>query len=184
MVLKGAATLFLTTFAFDLFDTTLYKTEEKTSDERRVDVCQVRPFNLKDSGIQFKTTDVLQDFYKKVDTFQPDVLAVTANDFTIQIAETLLKDFKNKFCGDSKEDIIQLMRDRDFFGYAKYKVHLKVHNGRSFYNDLIQELLDSACYAKGLCEESPFFDDNLQDIYYGILKLLVLAYESYKEANG
>ena len=107
----------------------------------------------------------------------PEPMPVNQDDDQPVLWDLVIKDFKNKFCGDSKEDIIQLMRDRDFFGYAKYKVHLKVHNGRSFYNDLIQELLDSACYAKGLCEESSFFDDDLQDIYYGILKLLVLLYE-------
>lgn len=80
----------------DLFDTTLYKINEKCSDDARVEACQVKPTNLANMDI-YKSTNMLEDFNEKVKTFQPDVLAVTVNDFTYGIANILLEDFKKNY---------------------------------------------------------------------------------------
>lgn len=81
----------------DLFDTTYYKITEKSSDEARVDVCQVKPVNFADVGVAYKTTDMVEDFYKKVDEYKPDILAISANDFTVPISNKLIKGFKIKY---------------------------------------------------------------------------------------
>lgn len=81
----------------DVFDTTFYKTEEKTSDERRIDVCQVRPFKYSDAGIVFKTSDMVQDFYNHIERFKPNVLAISVNDFTITIANKCIEGFKRRY---------------------------------------------------------------------------------------
>ena len=93
--------------------------------------------------------------------------------------DLVIKDFENKFFGDDKvkSGIIKLMRDRDNFGFQKYKVHLKNKNGRSFYNDSFSEFLDGACYTKGLIREQGTVDDCLQEIYMNLLKSLVQLYE-------
>src|SRR5712691_9788349 len=49
-------------FIVDLFDTTFYRTAEKTLDEVKVELLQVRKFNLEDVGVRFKTTDYIDDF--------------------------------------------------------------------------------------------------------------------------
>src|SRR5229473_2637504 len=53
-------------FVVDLFDTTFYRTSEKTIDEVRVENLQVRKFNLEDFGVRFKAGDYIEDFKKKV----------------------------------------------------------------------------------------------------------------------
>jgi radical SAM superfamily enzyme YgiQ (UPF0313 family) len=81
----------------DVFDTTFYKIGDKISDEARVDLCQVRPFKFSDVGIQLKTTNMQEDFYKKVNDFDPDILAISANDFTKGIAINLISEFKIRY---------------------------------------------------------------------------------------
>src|SRR5438105_6610071 len=58
-------------FIVDLFDTTFYRTSEKTLDEQRVENLQVRKFSLEDVGVRFKDTNYLDDFREKVLTFKP-----------------------------------------------------------------------------------------------------------------
>lgn len=40
-------------FQVKLFDTTYYKTEEKNFEQKKVDLLQVKRFNLEDGGITF-----------------------------------------------------------------------------------------------------------------------------------
>src|SRR5438105_15882515 len=65
-------------FQVELFDTTFYKTSEKSLDEMRVEFLQVRKFNLSDFGVRAKETNYLEDFRKKVETFKPHLIGVTA----------------------------------------------------------------------------------------------------------
>jgi radical SAM superfamily enzyme YgiQ (UPF0313 family) len=81
----------------DLFDTTFYKISPKSSDEERIDSCQVRPFNFADSGVQYINSNMQQDFYNKIESFQPQILAISCNDFTHNIAERLIKGIKQKY---------------------------------------------------------------------------------------
>ena len=78
-------------FIVDLFDTTYYRTAEKTSDEVRVETLQVRKFDLEEMGVHFKPTNFVDDFVAKVEEFQPDLIAVTAVEDTWPQARTLIE---------------------------------------------------------------------------------------------
>ena len=65
-------------FKVGLFDTTFYRTSEKTIDEIRVENLQVRKFNLDDFGVHFKPGHYVDDFKKQVAEFKPDLIGVTA----------------------------------------------------------------------------------------------------------
>ena len=77
-------------FIVDLFDTTFYRTAEKTLDEVRVDNLQVRKFDLAEFGVKFKTTDIIDDFRAKVQEFKPDLIAVTCVEDTWPQAKQLI----------------------------------------------------------------------------------------------
>lgn len=81
----------------DLFDTTFYQLAERSSDERRIDTCQVRPFKFSDSGVGYVGKDPRQDFWKKVEEFKPDIVAITATDFTHNVAERIIAGIKKEF---------------------------------------------------------------------------------------
>jgi len=73
-----------------LFDTTLYKTAEKSVDEIRVEHMQLRPFNLEDKGVSYKKTDVFDDFVKLVNEFKPDIIGISATDDTVYLGLELV----------------------------------------------------------------------------------------------
>jgi hypothetical protein len=116
----------------------------------------------------------------------PEPMPVNRDDNQPVLWDLVIEDFDKKFFGDNKikNQIIELMHDRDNFGFQKYGVRLKNKNGRSFFNDVFSELLDGACYAKGLAREQEIVDDDLEEIYMNILKSLVLLYEWKWEHNG
>ena len=60
-------------FEVELFDTTYYRTSEKTLDEQRVETLRVRKFDLSEMGVHFKPGNYLDDFKEKVAQFQPDL---------------------------------------------------------------------------------------------------------------
>ena len=78
-------------FIVDLFDTTFYRTSERTLDEIRVESLQVRKFNLEEMGVHFKPGHYVDDFKKKVAEFQPDLIAVTAVEDTWPQARALIE---------------------------------------------------------------------------------------------
>lgn len=79
-----------------LFDTTLYRTTEKSVDEIRVEHLQLRPFNLKEKGVDYKDTDVFEDFRHLVEQYQPDLIGVTATDDTFDLGMDLILQIKRK----------------------------------------------------------------------------------------
>ncbi len=79
-----------------IFDTTFYRTEEKSVDEIRVEHMQVRPFNLKEKGIDYKETDVFEDFEKTVSEYRPDIIGITATDDTFELGMNLIARIKDK----------------------------------------------------------------------------------------
>lgn len=79
-----------------IFDTTFYRTEEKSVDEIRVEHMQVRPFNLKEKGIDYKETDVVEDFIKTVSEYKPDVIGITLTDDTFDLGMNLIARIKDK----------------------------------------------------------------------------------------
>ena len=61
-------------YQVDLFETTYYFSEQKSTSESRMELLQARTFNIADEiGITMKT-DLLGDFRKKVEDFKPDFM--------------------------------------------------------------------------------------------------------------
>ena len=78
-------------FEVDLFDTTFYRTSEKTLDEIRVEALQVRKFSLEDFDVRYKPGHFVDDFKKKVAEFQPDLIGVTVVEDTWPQGRTLIE---------------------------------------------------------------------------------------------
>ena len=78
-----------------LFDTTFYKTRDKTGDEARVETLQVKETNLEEYGIHEKKTDLIEDFKKIVNEFKPDIIAVSVVETTYFIGLNLLNSIKD-----------------------------------------------------------------------------------------
>jgi radical SAM superfamily enzyme YgiQ (UPF0313 family) len=78
-------------FDVRVFDTTLYKTTDKTNDEMRVERMQVRKFNIEDAGIKIKQSDMYEDFAREVKDYQPDLIGVTVLDDTVEMGLDLIK---------------------------------------------------------------------------------------------
>ncbi len=79
-----------------LFDTTLYRTQEKSVDEIRVEHMQLRKFNLQEQGVQYKGTDVFEDFITTVDEFKPDIIGMTGTDDTYELGIGLISKVRNR----------------------------------------------------------------------------------------
>jgi len=79
-----------------LFDTTLYPTSEKSVDDIRVEHMQLRPFNLKAKGVEYKNTDVFNDFEDLVDEFKPSIIGISLTDDTYELGMNLLSKVKDK----------------------------------------------------------------------------------------
>jgi radical SAM superfamily enzyme YgiQ (UPF0313 family) len=77
-------------YSVNLFDTTFYKTEDESVDDKRVEYLQIRPFDYSHFGIRYKESDVYEDFVHKVETFLPDLIAVTIVEDTYNLAMNLL----------------------------------------------------------------------------------------------
>ena len=83
-------------FEVDLLDTTFYKTEEISSEQKRVELLQIKPFDLADRGPGLKKNDIYDDLRKKISEFQPDLIGLTLVEDTWELAKSLLniaKDF-------------------------------------------------------------------------------------------
>ena len=77
-----------------LFDTTFYRTAEKSSDEARVEMLQVKPFNNSEYGISYKDMNVFDDFKKLVAGYRPDLIGFSVVEPTYVLAEKLLDSIK------------------------------------------------------------------------------------------
>ena len=80
----------------DLFDTTFYESGSKSKDEDRVEVGQVQPFNYADRGVKLKTTNMYEDFVKKVNEFQPDIIMASVLEDTFKIFINFMDKIKDK----------------------------------------------------------------------------------------
>jgi radical SAM superfamily enzyme YgiQ (UPF0313 family) len=107
----------------DLFDTTFYESESKSKDQDRVEVGQVQPFNYADRGVKLKTTNMYEDFVKKVYEFQPDIIMASILEDTYKIFIKFMEKIKNKkipclaggqFASSAPEKVIAL----DFVDYV------------------------------------------------------------------
>lgn len=70
-----------------LFDTTLYRTEEMSNDEKRVQRFQVKPF----TPGRIKETDVFKDFRDMVEGYHPDIIGITLVDNVLKMGLRLLE---------------------------------------------------------------------------------------------
>lgn len=77
-----------------LFDTTFYKTEDVSFEQKRVELLQLKPFNLADKGVNFIETDIYDDLAKKIADFKPDLIGITMVEDTWELAQSLLKRIK------------------------------------------------------------------------------------------
>ncbi|MFH1309103.1 MAG: radical SAM protein [Candidatus Omnitrophota bacterium] len=82
-------------FEVDLFDTTYYKTEEVNFEQKKVELLQIKPFNLNDKGIGFKQTDIYEDLVKKVAEYKPDLIGITIVEDTYDLSRALLESIKS-----------------------------------------------------------------------------------------
>jgi len=65
-----------------LFDTTFYNTRGFTGDDARVRTLQVKKTDFKNLGINFESTDMIEDFKKMVEEFKPDLIGVSVVEVT------------------------------------------------------------------------------------------------------
>ncbi len=84
-------------FAVDLFDTCYYKTDEKSSDDIKAETLNVRPFNIAERGLKLKETDLYEDLKKKVETFTPDLIAISVLEDTYPLGLSMLKSIR-QYC--------------------------------------------------------------------------------------
>ena len=92
-----------------LFDTTYYPWDhantvvtgqgvgrfDLSSDKRKELTLQVRPFNLEERGIRPKDTDMVEDFRNLVESFHPDLIAMSAVEDTFPQGLYLLKQVRD-----------------------------------------------------------------------------------------
>lgn len=84
-------------FEVKLFDTTCYKTEEKSFEEKKVELLMLKKFDLKDMGIKFKKTNIYKDLQELVENFKPDLIGISLLEDTYELGLNLLnaiKDYK------------------------------------------------------------------------------------------
>ena len=74
-----------------LFDTTFYKTRDKTGDEVRAYTLQVKKTDFKELGILPEEGDVVEDFRKEVESYRPDLIGLSCIEVTYSLGIELLE---------------------------------------------------------------------------------------------
>ncbi|MBF0128670.1 MAG: B12-binding domain-containing radical SAM protein [Alphaproteobacteria bacterium] len=74
-----------------LFDTTFYRTAERTGDEARACALQVKKTDFADLGIVPEEGDVVEDFVKLVETYRPHLIGLSAIEVTYPLGVRLLE---------------------------------------------------------------------------------------------
>lgn len=78
-----------------LFDTTFYRTRDKTGDEARTETLQIKKTNLEGYGIHERKKEVTEDFKDIINEFKPNLIAVFVVETTYFIGLKLLNSIKN-----------------------------------------------------------------------------------------
>jgi radical SAM superfamily enzyme YgiQ (UPF0313 family) len=78
-----------------LFDTTFYKTVERTGDDARIETLQVKSTNLQEYGLKEKKTDMSEDFKNMIDEYKPDLIGLSIVETTQEIGLKLLNSIKD-----------------------------------------------------------------------------------------
>ena len=85
-------------FEVDLFDTTLYPDvdpDAKQTDTEKEKSLQARPTNYEDKGVKLLTSDMQSDLIKKIQDYQPNLIAVSLLESIYPIALTMFKAIEN-----------------------------------------------------------------------------------------
>lgn len=78
-------------FKVALFDTTCYKTEKKSFEEKKAELLQIKKFNLHEGGLAFKNTDIYKDLAGMVETFRPNLIGISFVEDTYRLGMDLLR---------------------------------------------------------------------------------------------
>lgn len=73
-----------------LFDTTFYRTAERTGDKARADALQVKDTDFSELGIVPEEGDVVEDFVKLVESYRPDLIGLSSIEVTHPLGVRLL----------------------------------------------------------------------------------------------
>ncbi|MFC1624220.1 cobalamin-dependent protein, partial [Candidatus Omnitrophota bacterium] len=76
-------------FQVALFDTTYYRTEEKSFDEKKVELLQVKRFTIEDGG--YEESDIYKDLNELVEDYKPNLIAISLVEDTHRLGVSLLK---------------------------------------------------------------------------------------------
>jgi radical SAM superfamily enzyme YgiQ (UPF0313 family) len=79
-----------------LFDTTFYRTRDKTGDDARVNTLQVKETNFEDSGVYLYNTNMQEDFVKIVQDYKPNLIGLSAVSLTYPFGVGLLKKLREE----------------------------------------------------------------------------------------
>ena len=80
----------------ELFDTTYYSVDhDMDSDNRKMEKGQIVPYNMASRGIKMHTTDWKDDLKKKVDQYQPDLLALSCTEDMWPLGLKILREVKD-----------------------------------------------------------------------------------------
>jgi radical SAM superfamily enzyme YgiQ (UPF0313 family) len=82
-------------FEVKLFDTTYYRTEEKSGYDVRVENLQLRSFDLSKYGVSYRDTDMYGDFRALVKDLKPDIIGLTAVEDTYEMGMSLLRSVRD-----------------------------------------------------------------------------------------
>lgn len=78
-------------FDVRLFDTTFYKTADRSADEHRMSNLQVRPFDYSDYKVALKTTNMFEDFIETVSDYKPDLIGLSVVEATYELGLSLIR---------------------------------------------------------------------------------------------
>lgn len=79
-----------------LFDTTYYHLEEKSMDEKLVDVLQVKKFSYEDADVKLIDDNVTEAFEASIRQFHPDLIGVSVVEETFELGMRLIDVVKGK----------------------------------------------------------------------------------------
>ena len=83
-------------FEVDLFDTTLYPESDRMgSDRAKEEILQARPFDYAERGVKLRETNMLTDIVKKLEDFNPDLIALSALECTYERSAEILGILEN-----------------------------------------------------------------------------------------
>ena len=80
----------------EVFDTTYYAVDhDMDSDGRKMEKLQIVPYNMASRGIKMHTSDWKNDLKKKVDQYQPDLLALSCTEDMWELGLKILREVKD-----------------------------------------------------------------------------------------